>query len=112
VKGEGSTLRRRGGREQTVWKTASSFALEWTNGPTYFQDMLMVMYKASTMAPTGTRDTWTRICLRTGRDGPLAGKTLPKGRDDMLLMLVFRDDINDTRLPSLREVYRSPASWT
>ncbi len=91
--------------------TASSFALEWTDGPTYFQDVLMVMHKGKYNG-TYWNEGYLDKDLRCGLDllARWPGKALPKGKDHILLMLVFRDDIDGHEAAkSYAEDYRSPA---
>lgn len=98
------------GAERPYGKTASSFALEWTNGPTYFQDILMVMYQGKYNG-TYWNEGYLDKDLRCGLDvlGRWKDKTLPKGTDHILLMLVLRDDINGHEAAKpYAEDYRSP----
>jgi hypothetical protein len=57
--------------------TASSFALEWTDGPTYFQDILLVMHKGKYNG-----SYWNEgYVLKSARDGlafALHGKAVPR----------------------------------
>lgn len=98
------------GAEMPYGKTASSFALEWTDGPTYFQDILMVMYQGKYHG-TYWNEGYMDKDLRCGLDllARWPEKTLPKGKDHILLMLVFRDDINghEAAAPYAND-YRSP----
>jgi hypothetical protein len=98
------------GANRPYGKTASSFALEWTNGPTYFQDMLMVMYRGKYNG-TYWNEGYLDKDLRCGLDllGRWKDKILPKGKDHILLMLAFRDDIDGREAAGLyAQDYRTP----
>lgn len=112
-KGEGADEVRcagEAGADKPYGKTASSFALEWTNGPTYFQDILMVVHKGKYHG-TYWNEGYLDKDLRCGLDllARWPEKNLAKGKDHILLMLVFREDINghEAALP-LAVDYRSP----
>jgi hypothetical protein len=90
--------------------TASSFALEWTDGPTYFQDILLVMHKGKYNGSywnEGYEDKDLRAGLDLMRRWP--DQTLPKGKDHIHLMMVFRHDLNghEAAQPYAND-YRSP----
>jgi hypothetical protein len=98
------------GADKPYGKTASSFALEWTNGPTYYQDMLMVLYKGKHNG-TYWNEGYLDNDLRCGLDllARWPEKVLPKGKDHVLLMLAFRGDIDGHEAASLyAEDYRTP----
>src|SRR6185503_1886482 len=98
------------GPDKPYGKTASSFALEWTNGPTYFQDMLMVMYQGR-FPGTYWNEGYLDKDLRCGLDllQRWPEKLLPRGTDHLLLMLVFRDDLNGHQAARpYADGYRSP----
>jgi len=90
--------------------TASPFALEWTDGPTYFQDILLVMHTGKYNGSywnEGYEDKDLRAGLDLLRRWP--DRTLPKGRDPIHLMMVFRHDLNghEAAQPYAND-YRSP----
>jgi len=90
--------------------TASSFALEWANGPTYFQDILMVMHRGK-YPGTYWDEGYLDKDLRCGLDllSRWPDKKLPKGKDHIHLMMYFRDDLNGTEAARpYAEDYRSP----
>lgn len=98
------------GADKPYGKTASSFALEWTDGPTYFQDMLMVMHQGKYNG-TYWNEGYLDKDLRCGLDllSRWRDKTPLKGKDHILLMLVFRDDINGHKAAApYADDYRSP----
>ena len=91
-------------------KEGSSFVLQWTDGPTYFQDILMVMHKGEYQ-----RSYWNEgfkdLDYRTGFGilGRWPDKTVPEGKDHIRVLLRFADDINGAKaaLPYAND-YRSP----
>ena len=98
------------GPQKPYGKTASSLALEWTNGPTYFQDILMVMHKGrynATYWNEGYQDKDLRCGLNVLSRWP--DRKVAKGKDHIRLLLVFRDDINghEAAKPYARD-YRNP----
>ena len=91
-------------------KAASGFALEWSDGPTYFQDILMVMYKGK-YSGSYWNEGYEANDLRAGLDvlKYLPDRTLRKGTARLYVMMCFRDDINSPETAKLyAEAYRSP----
>jgi hypothetical protein len=83
------------GPDKPYGATASSFALEWTDGPTYFQDILLVMRKGQYNGSywnEGYEDKDLRAGLDLLRRWP--DRTLPEGNDHIHLMMCFRHDLN------------------
>jgi hypothetical protein len=98
------------GPDKPAGPTASSFALQWTDGPTHFQDMLMVLregkYKGSYWNE-GYEDKDLRAGLDIMTRWP--DQTLPKGADHISLLLCFRDDLNGHQAAAAyANDYRSP----
>src|SRR5262245_3821184 len=90
--------------------TASAFALEWTDGPTWFQDILLVMQKGKYNG-SYWNEGYEDKDLRAGLDllRRWLNRTLPKGKDHIHLMMVFRHDLNghEAAQPYAND-YRSP----
>jgi len=112
-KGEGANEVRCAGEfgpDKPSGPTASSFALEWTDGPTYFQDMLMVLREGKYNGSYwngGYQDKDLRAGLDIVRRWP--DKTLPKGSNHISLLLCFRDDLNGHQAAAAyAQDYRSP----
>jgi hypothetical protein len=94
--------------------TASSFALEWTNGPTWFQDILMVMHRGKYNG-SYWNEGYEDKDLRAGLDllGRWPDRIVPKGRDHIHLMMVFRHDIDGhAAAQRFASDYRSPGRLT
>jgi hypothetical protein len=73
----------------------SSFALQWSNGPTHFQDILLVMYQGKyggSYWHEGYLDRDYRTALNIFKRWP--DHEVPKGRDSIPLMMRFADDMN------------------
>ena len=94
--------------------TASSFALEWTDGPTWFQDILLVMLKGKYNG-SYWNEGYEDKDLRAGLDlmPRWPDRTVPKGKDHIHLMMVFRHDLNghEAAQPYAND-YRSPDRLT
>jgi|GEM_PF-1803062 len=88
----------------------SSFTLQWSNGPTYFQDILVVMYQGKyggSYWHEGYLDRDYRTSLNIFSRWP--DRAVPKGRDSIPLMLRFADNMNGEKLAApYAEDYRSP----
>jgi len=88
----------------------SSFTLQWSNGPTHFQDILLVMYQGKyggSYWHEGYLDRDYRTALNIFGRWP--DRTVPKGRDSIPLMLRFADDMNGEKIAApYAEDYRSP----
>ena len=98
------------GPDKPYGTTASSFALEWTDGPTYFQDMLLVMRQGKFNGSywnEGYLDKDLRAGLDLLRRWP--DRRLPQGTDHIHLLLYFRHDLNghEAAQPYAND-YRSP----
>lgn len=91
-------------------KTETAFALQWSNGPTYFTDILMVAYKGKYGAAywnEGFQDKDMRTSLDLG--GLWPDHTLPAGKVHLQFLMCFRDDINGPHSAKpYAEDYRSP----
>jgi hypothetical protein len=98
------------GPDKPYGTTASSFALEWTDGPIFFQDILMVLrtgkYNGSYWNE-GYEDKDLRAGLDLLRRWP--DRKLSKGTNHIHLMMCFRDDLNghEAAQPYAND-YRSP----
>jgi len=88
----------------------SSFTLQWSNGPTYFQDILVVMYQGKyggSYWHEGYLDRDYRTALNIFSRWP--DRAVPKGRDTIPLMMRFADDMNGEKLAApYAEDYRWP----
>ena len=88
----------------------SSFTLQWSNGPTHFQDILVVMYQGKyggSYWHEGYLDRDYRTSLNIFSRWP--DRAAPKGRDSIPLMMRFADDMNGEKLAApYAEDYRSP----
>jgi hypothetical protein len=88
----------------------SSFTLQWSNGPTYFQDILVVMYQGKyggSYWHEGYLDRDYRTSLNIFSRWP--DRAVTKGRDSIPLMLRFADNLNGEKLAApYAEDYRSP----
>ena len=98
------------GPDKPYGERASSFALEWTDGPTYFQDILMVMHKGKYNGSywnEGYQDKDLRAGLDILRRWP--DRTVPKCKDHIHLLMYFRHDLNghEAARPFAND-YRSP----
>jgi hypothetical protein len=102
------------GPDKPYGATASSFALEWTDGPTFFQDILMVMrmgkYNGSYWNE-GYEDKDLRAGLDLLRRWP--NRRLSKGTNHIQLLMYFRHDLNghEAAQPYAND-YRSPDHLT
>jgi len=88
----------------------SSFTLQWSDGPTHFQDILVVMYQGKyggSYWHEGYLDRDYRTALNILSRWP--ERVVPKGRDSIPLMMRFADDMNGESLATpYAEDYRSP----
>ena len=96
--------------ETRIGREGSSFVLQWSNGPTYFVDILMVMQKGrygGSYWNGGFRDLDFRTGLNIMSRWP--EKTLPKGRDHIHVLTRFADDINGSKAAMVyANDYRTP----
>lgn len=88
----------------------SSFTLQWSDGPTHFQDILVVMYQGKyggSYWHEGYLDRDYRTALNILSRWP--DRAVPKGRDSIPLMMRFADDMNGEKLAApYAEDYRKP----
>ena len=88
----------------------SCLALQWSDGPTHFQDFLMVIQKGK-FGGTYWNEGYLDKDVRTGLNllSRWPGGTLPAGRDHIVLQFRFGHDINSSAA-ALRyaEDYRNP----
>jgi len=91
-------------------KTPASFVLQWSNGPTYFADMLLVYYTGrygTTYWNEGFEDRDYRAGMNV-----LAGfqdKKLPKGKTALLFLFRIADDMNSAAAAApYASDYRAP----
>lgn len=98
------------GAEKPYGNQTSSFALQWSDGPTHFQDILMVMQKGrhpGTYWNEGYRDKDVRAGLDLLSRWP--DKTVPKGEDHLHLLMRFAHDLNSPEAAKpYAEDYRAP----
>ena len=96
--------------ETRIGREGSSFVLQWSNGPTYFVDVLMVLQKGrygGSYWNGGFRDLDFRTGLNLMSRWP--EKTLSKGRDHIHVLTRFADDINGSKAAmAYANDYRSP----
>ena len=110
-KGEVHCAGAHGEKKPSRWsKTKSPLALQWSDGPTYFQDILLVMYKGiynGSYWNEGFRDRDLRAGLSLTDRWP--DKTIPKGKDHIRLLMRFDDGINSPAAAKpFADDYRSP----
>ena len=95
-------------------RTPTSFTLQWTDGPTYFADILMVAQKGKFGASywnEGYKDKDLRCSFDLG--GLWPEKTLPAGTQRVNFLMRFADDINSAAAAALHaEDYRAPDRLT
>jgi hypothetical protein len=98
------------GAAKPYGQQASSFALQWSDGPTHFQDILMVMQKGryvGTYWNEGYRDKDVRAGLDLMSRWP--DKTVPVGEDHIHLLMRFAHDLNSPdAVKPYAEDYRAP----
>ncbi|HLF92719.1 MAG TPA: hypothetical protein VJB14_04610 [Planctomycetota bacterium] len=102
------------GAEKPTSKTPTSFTLQWTDGPTYFTDILMVAQKGK-FGASYWNEGYNDKDLRCSFDlGPLwPDKTLPAGKQRVNFLMRFADDINSAEAAALHaQDYRSPGRLT
>jgi len=100
-----------GQKSPNPWsKTTTPFALQWSDGPTYFQDILMVMHKglySGSYWNEGYLDRDLRAGLRLSDRWP--NKTIPQGKDHIHLLMRFDHDINSpVAAKPFADDYRTP----
>ena len=98
------------GAVRPAGKNPSAFALQWSDGPTFFQDILMVMHKgkySGTYWGGGYKDMDERTGLGILSRWP--DKTVPKGKDHIRILMRFSDEMNSEKIAALHaNDYRSP----
>jgi hypothetical protein len=98
------------GAEKPTSKAPTAFTLQWSDGPTYFTDILMVAQKGKFGASywnEGYLDKDIRSSFDIG--GLWAEKTLPAGKQRLSFLMRFVDDINSAEAAAPHaEDYRSP----
>lgn len=98
------------GAEKPTGKAPTSFTLQWSDGPTYFTDILMVAQKGKFGAAywnEGYQDKDIRCSFDLGSAWP--GKTLPAGKERLHFLMRFGKDINSAEAAALHaQDYRSP----
>jgi hypothetical protein len=91
-------------------QTPTSFTLQWSDGPTYFTDILMVVRKGLYGASywnEGYQDKDIRCSFDLG--GAWPGKTIPAGTERVYFLMRFGDDINSAEAGARHAAdYRSP----
>lgn len=106
------------GRDEVHWaaeggpdaKGPTSFVMHWSNGPTYFTDILMVMYKGSygkVYWNRGYKDKDVRAGFNILSRWP--DKTIAAGGDRIRVLMRFDDDVDGYEAAKpYAEDYRSP----
>jgi hypothetical protein len=99
------------GEAKPTSKTPTGFTLQWTDGPTYFADLLMVAQQGKFGASywnEGYQDKDLRCSFDVASRWP--DKTLPAGKARLNFLLRFADDVNSAETAALHAAdYRSPA---
>lgn len=102
------------GAEKPTSKSPTSFTLQWSDGPTWFTDILMVAQKGKFGASywnEGYQDKDIRCSFDLG--GLWPGKTLPAGKQRVNFLMRFADGINSAEAGALHAAdYRSPDRLT
>jgi hypothetical protein len=98
------------GPEIPSGNTASSFALQWSNGPTYFEDILMAFYNGKYNGyywHEGYLDEDYRTGFQIKKRWP--GYVIPNGVDHIRVLMRVADDMNNENVAALyTNDYRSP----
>ena len=98
------------GAAKPTGQAPTSFTLQWSDGPTYFTDILMVARKGQYGASywnEGYRDKDIRCSFDFG--GAWPGKTLPAGTERVHFLMRFSDDVNSVESGALHaKDYRAP----
>ena len=109
-KGEVHPASERGNDKRPTGRDKSSFVLQWSNGPTHFMDMLLVLH-AGRYGGTYWNEGFQDKDYRTGLNvlGRWKDATVPGGGDHVALMMRFDRDLNgaDAARPHAAD-YRSP----
>jgi hypothetical protein len=102
------------GAEKPTGKQASSFALQWSDGPTHFQDILMVFQKGR-FPGTYWNEGYQDEDLRAGLDllSRFPEKTVPRGKDHIHVLVRFAQDLNSPEAAKpYADDYRAPDRLT
>jgi len=95
-------------------KSPTSFTLQWSDGPTYFTDILMVARKGlygSSYWNEGYQDKDIRCSFDFG--GAWPEKTIPAGTQRLHFLMRFADDLNSAEAGAAHaRDYRSPDRLT
>jgi hypothetical protein len=98
------------GAEKPTSKSPTSFTLQWSDGPTWFTDILMVPQKGKFSAAywnEGYLDKDLRCSFDVASLWP--DKTIPAGKQRLNFLVRFADDINSAEAAALHAAdYRSP----
>jgi hypothetical protein len=102
------------GAEKPSSKSPTAFTLQWSDGPTYFTDILMIAHKGKFSASywnEGYEDKDFRLGFDVGSLWP--EKSLPAGKQPLHFLMRLADDINSLETAALlSESYRSPDRLT
>jgi hypothetical protein len=98
------------GAEKPTSKSPTSFTLQWSDGPTWFTDILMVAQRGKYGASywnEGYQDQDLRSSLDLGSLWP--EKTIPAGKQQVNFLMRFAEDIDSAETAALHAAdYRSP----
>lgn len=111
AKGQAHCADLHGEKRPAPWsKTLTPFALQWSDGPTCFLDILMVMHKGlygGSYWNEGYQDKDYRAGLRL--DARWKDKTIPAGRSHVHLLVRLGDDMNSPAAAKpYADDYRTP----
>jgi hypothetical protein len=98
------------GADRPTGPQASSFGLQWSDGPTYFQDFLLVFQKGK-FGGSYWNMGYLHEDYRTGFDilSRFPNNTVPQGKDHIFLLMRFADDLNSPAAAKPHaEDYRAP----
>jgi len=116
-KGEAHCASEAGPKKPSKWNNKgamTSFALQWTNGPTHFTDILMVFGKGKYYGSywnEGYKDNDYRAGLEIMSMFP--DKTVPAGGMHIPVMFRLAEDMNDVKTAALHaNAYRTPGKLT
>jgi hypothetical protein len=96
--------------DKVEYGKGTSLALQWSDGPTHFQDFLMVLHQGK-FGGTYWNEGYEDKDIRTGVNlmSRWPGGQLPAGRDHILLLFCFGQDINSPEAARrYAEDYRNP----
>jgi hypothetical protein len=98
------------GADKPSGQRTTSFALQWSDGPTHFQDFLMVLQKGR-YSGSYWNEGYQDEDLRAGLDlmSRFPEKTVPKGKDHLSVLFRFAHDLNSPEAAKpFAEDYRAP----